>query len=194
MGVVAAILVGGASRRMGQDKALVEVAGRPMIEIIAGAARTATEQVFTVGRGEPVAGIPSIPDPDTETRGTLPGLVAALAHARSHSVLLLAVDQPFVRSETLSALVDRAADWPVVPIDDDTRQVTCAIYPPSLLQEATTELDAGGSIQSLLDRVPHVPVSAQQWRTWGEDGRSWFSADTTAALEEGFRRFGPPAG
>jgi hypothetical protein len=57
---------------------------------------------------------------------------------------------------------------------------------------ATEELAGGGSIQSALDRAAFDPVVEDVWRSWGEDGRSWFSADTPEAIDEGLRRFGPP--
>jgi hypothetical protein len=48
----------------------------------------------------------------------------------------------------------------------------------------------GGSIQTLLDRVSFLPVTPDRWEEWGEDGRSWFSADTPNALDEGQKRYG----
>jgi len=78
----------------------------------------------------------------------------------------------------------------VVPVDDvGVRQVTCAVYPKAIADAAIEEAEADGSIQSLLDRVSFEAVIPEIWVLWGEDGRSWFSVDTHAALEEGIRRF-----
>jgi hypothetical protein len=57
---------------------------------------------------------------------------------------------------------------------------------------AASELEGGGSIQSLLDMSGFRPVVEEEWRGWGEDGRSWFSIDEPANIEEGLSRFGPP--
>jgi molybdopterin-guanine dinucleotide biosynthesis protein A len=105
--------------------------------------------------------------------------------------LIVAVDNVFVRPETLTHLASIDSDLPVVPVDrDGVRQVTCAIYPRQIADLAREESEAGGSIQTLLDRVSFLPVTPDEWEMWGEDGRSWYSADTPAALEEGQRRFG----
>src|SRR5690606_21018946 len=103
-----------------------------------------------------------------------------------------AVDQPWVRSVTVQRLLALESSLPVVPVHDGIRQTTCAVYPGESLQAAKEELEGGGSIQSLLDRISFHPVVESEWRGWGEDGRSWFSADSVTDISEGVRRFGPP--
>ncbi|HSJ27763.1 MAG TPA: hypothetical protein VLB67_06085 [Acidimicrobiia bacterium] len=104
----------------------------------------------------------------------------------------MAVDQPWVRPDTLDRLVAIGGPLPVVPVDGGVRQTTCATYPADALGDIDDELAGGGSIQSLLDRVAFRPVVHDEWSTWGEDGRSWFSADSVSDLEDGLRRFGQP--
>ena len=120
---------------------------------------------------------------------------AALAAALSSggplsAVVAVAVDHPFVRLETLQELVFEFAGKAVVPVENDVRQVTCAVYPAAWTAAAGHELEAGGSLQSLLDRMPHREVTRADWSAWGEDGRSWFSVDDEAALADGLARFG----
>ena len=70
------------------------------------------------------------------------------------------------------------------------RQVTCAVYPTAIADQASEETEGGGSIQSLLDRVALHPVTPDIWSGWGEDGRSWFSVDSPETLAEATERFG----
>ena len=49
------------------------------------------------------------------------------------------------------------------------------------------------SIRSLIAGRSEA-IAADVWQTWGEDGRSWFSADTPEDIETGLGRFGPPPG
>lgn len=189
---LAAILAGGSSSRMGTDKALVEVAGRPMVEWVAEAVAAVTDRVVIAGRSG-LEGFDAIPDPVEGPVGPLAGLVAALAEAASDgtgSVLAVAVDQPFVRPVTLGKLVGLFEGEAVVPEANGIRQVTCAVYPASWHAEALAELEAGGSIQSLLDRMNPRLVAADEWMEWGEDGASWFSVDDAGALASGLERFG----
>lgn len=175
-GCLGAILAGGASTRMGRDKALVPVAGVPMVERVAAALRQAAGEVVVVGREGSLVGIRCLPDRVDGPRGPLAGLANALAAAEGRPVLLVAVDQPLVRPETLQHLAARIGpDRAVVPLAGGTRQVTCAAYPASWAAEAARE---AGSVQSLLDRLPFDAVAEEEWRTWGEDGRSWLSVDS----------------
>jgi molybdopterin-guanine dinucleotide biosynthesis protein A len=104
--------------------------------------------------------------------------------------LLLAVDQPWVRSSTLVALGQIGGT--VVPVSDGVRQVTCALYSPSLASLAAIETARGGSLQSMLDQAPVTEVDPLEWASWDEDGRSWFSVDTPADLHRGRKLFGTP--
>jgi molybdopterin-guanine dinucleotide biosynthesis protein A len=178
---------------MGADKALAEVAGRPMVEWVADAVRAVTPDVVVVGRSGNLAGLECVPDDHPARRGPLAGLATALRIADDRPVLLVAVDQPWVRVDSLRALLEPAGPLhAVVPIAGGARQITCAVYPDSWLERAVAEDAADGSIQSLLDDLLYRPIEEPEWRSWGEDGRSWFSVDTEPALEEGKALFGPP--
>lgn len=123
-------------------------------------------------------------------RGPLAGIVSALSRMEEDRVLIVAVDQPFVRTQTLARLGELESRIPVVPVDEEgVRQVTCAVYPKAIAAAALEEAEADGSIQSLLDRVSFQAVIPETWALWGEDGRSWFSVDAPGALDEGIRRF-----
>ncbi len=177
---------------MGHDKAAAAVAGRSMLEWVSEALSRATERVLIVGRSQ-APGHTAIPDPGDRYRGPLAGLAAAASREPGATLVVAAVDQPWVRPETMRRLVARTTTLPVVPVDDHgARQTTCAVYPARSLGDIREELDAGGSIQSLLDRVAFDPVVPAEWREWGEDGRSWFSVDRPEHIAEGLDRFGVP--
>ena len=180
---------------MGRDKALVEVGGRQMWEWVRTALEPVCERVVAAGRPDGLGSVEGLADPDDGRRGPLAGLVSALRAARSSPVMLVATDQPWVRVQTLEGLVSSFHDLPVVPISTDgSRQTTCALFPPGVLSVALDELLADGSIQSVLDRTAFDQIEEDQWRTWGEDGRSWFSVDTPDALKAGLQRYGVPTG
>jgi molybdopterin-guanine dinucleotide biosynthesis protein A len=149
----------------------------------------AVDQIVVAGRAE-LLGERGIADPSGLRRGPLAGLAVALAEGRP--ALVVAVDQPWLRPVTAQCLARSDADEAVVPVEGGVRQTTCAFYPPGLSPLAASELAGGGSIQSLLDMSGFRPVLEEEWRSWGEDGRSWFSVDEPADIEEGLKRFGPP--
>ena len=178
---------------MGRDKALVPVSGRPMVEWVATALGSVTDRLVVLGRSGSLAGIGCVPDDHPARRGPLAGLATALRIAEGAPTVLVAVDQPWVRPETLAALLEQAGPLhAVVPMAEGARQVTCGIYPASWAERAAAEDADNGSVQSLLDDLLMRPIEEAEWQSWGEDGRSWFSVDTDEDLEEGSSRFGPP--
>lgn len=183
-----AVLAGGASRRMGRDKPFVRVAGRRMADWVLEAAESVGE-VLVVGRLGTFLDRPAAVDIVGGRRGPGAGLATALARARG-PVVLVAADQPWLRPTTLRALVERFDGRAVVPREDGHFQVTCAIYPPSLARPMTHAARLGRSIRSVLET--HEVDLVDDWASWGEDGRSWYSVDTEDAIEHGLAAFGLP--
>lgn len=173
---------------MGRDKADVEIERRSMLSMVSAAIAEVVSRTVLLGpdRADWECWADAV-----HAQGPLAGIATALERTTSDRVLILAVDQPFVRTETLRRLCDIDSDLPVVPVDDTgTRQVTCAVYPRSISPAAADEAASGGSIQTLLDRVSFRPVAPDEWEGWGEDGRSWFSVNTNDDLKIGIRRYG----
>jgi molybdopterin-guanine dinucleotide biosynthesis protein A len=182
-----AILTGGRSTRMGRDKTEVEVQGRPMLDWVATALSSVTDHLVVLGSDRP--GWECWPD-SVHAEGPLAGIATALSRTDRARVVVVAVDHPFVSSQFLEQLVGVDSDLPVIPVDEaGVRQVTCAVYPADIAGAAREEATAGGSIQTLVDRVSFRPVTPEEWRRWGEDGRSWFSVDDEEALQQGVGRF-----
>jgi molybdopterin-guanine dinucleotide biosynthesis protein A len=185
--LLGAVLAGGASRRMGTDKAEVEVSGSTLLDRVASAVAEVADRVVVLGGDR--QGYESWPD-RVPGSGPLAGLATALSQMTEDRALVVAVDNAFVQPETLAHLALVESDLPVVPVDHaGVRQVTCAVYPRQIAGQAVEEAESGGSVQTLLDRVSFLPVTPEQWEAWGEDGRSWYSADTPEALDAGLRRF-----
>jgi molybdopterin-guanine dinucleotide biosynthesis protein A len=172
---------------MGRDKAEVLVAGTSMLRRVEVALTPVVDRIVILGPDRD--GWECWPD-SVHAEGPLAGIATALSRAGSGRIIVVAVDHPFVRSDFLRRIVAIESDLPVVPVDETgVRQVTCAVYPASIAAAAVEEAVAGGSIQTLLDRVSFRPVAPEEWRRWGEDGRSWFSIDSESALAEAQHRF-----
>lgn len=192
---VGVILAGGASTRMGSDKAMIEVAGRPMISWVSEALGSVASRLLV--SGEPRKGLLTdvefISDDDDTTRGPLAGLASAMRQVEVDTPLIVvAVDHPWVATATLDAMISMFTGLPVVPVPDGVRQPTCAVYPANLALVALRELNSGGSVQSMLDRTSFDPFTEAAAEACHEDGRSWFSVDTPEKIETGLELFGVP--
>lgn len=104
------VLAGGQSSRMGQDKALLEFAGEPLIVRALTILRRAGLQPTIAGaRSALSAFAPVIEDTaDTPGMGPLSGICAALSATTARYAVFLPVDQPFMPSSLITCLLTHA--------------------------------------------------------------------------------------
>ena len=131
-----AILAGGQSRRMGCNKAFLELGSSTVLEkVISAATPLAMEIMLIADNTANFArfGQPVFPDLDTGL-GPIGGLRTALVHAPSEALLLLACDLPFLKTEFLYFLVDKLqTHQAVVPRNSKGLEHLCALYTRSCL-------------------------------------------------------------
>jgi molybdopterin-guanine dinucleotide biosynthesis protein A len=141
------ILVGGASSRMGADKAGLSLGGRSFVERIAVALQSVAENIRLVGaRDERDAlGLAVVRDVYAKW-GALGGLHAALAAARAPWAAIVACDLPFVTGELFVRLASLRENFDaVVPVQPCGRpQPLCALYRRETCRPRAEELIAAG--------------------------------------------------
>lgn len=160
-GVEGFILAGGASSRMGMDKARLLLGGRSFTERIAGALRAVTPDVsFVSSRSESLdASLPLVADIHRDC-GALGGMHAALSVARAPWAAIVSCDLPFVTGELFRRLTDFCVEETdaVAPLQPDNRpQPLCALYSPARCLPLVEQLLRDG------ERRPRVLL--QQLRT-----------------------------
>jgi molybdopterin-guanine dinucleotide biosynthesis protein A len=159
------VLVGGESRRMGSDKALLELEREPLL---LRAARLLDRFVDTVTLlGSPARysrfGLAVLADEFT-VAGPLAGLATALKHSSHEWNLFLACDLPLVNEHVIQLLTERMATsyaQAIVPRTTDGWQPLCAAYHRSclpLMEEALARRDL--SIVKLFTTLRVEPVDA----------------------------------
>jgi molybdopterin-guanine dinucleotide biosynthesis protein A len=106
--VAAFVLAGGQSSRMGRDKALVELAGQPLIAHALGVLRGAgLEPKIAGARTDLQSYAPVIAD-TAQDRGPLAGICAALASTSWERTVFLSVDLPLIPSSLIEFLIQHA--------------------------------------------------------------------------------------
>ena len=135
-GFSGAVLCGGTSRRMGRDKATLEVDGTAMAVRVAAALREAgAADVLAIG-GDATAlealGLHVVPD-DEPSEGPFPATLTALRHAEAEVVVVLSCDLLAPDPETIRSLVERLRGAPAevagaVPLVDAEPQWTHAAW------------------------------------------------------------------
>ncbi|MBC8167279.1 MAG: molybdenum cofactor guanylyltransferase [Bryobacteraceae bacterium] len=125
------ILVGGASSRMGTDKAALLLEGRTFVQRIAEELLAVTDSVTLIGKdsGKLQPNLPSAPDA-YENWGALGGVHAALSASQSQWSLIVACDLPFVTAGLFARLAGLREDFEAVAaIQKDGRpQPLAALY------------------------------------------------------------------
>jgi molybdopterin-guanine dinucleotide biosynthesis protein A len=135
MNFSAVILAGGKSRRMGRDKAWLEIGGQPLLARQIATVRAAgAMEVFISGRANvdySVFGCQVLQDrfPDA---GPLAGIEAALAAATHPLLLVLAVDLPEMPPQFLRWLTAGCAESSgLIPCLNGRIEPLAAVYPRS---------------------------------------------------------------
>ena len=149
MTLAAAVLAGGASRRMGRTKALIDIDGVAMADRVIAAARgVGAEPVFLVGGDADeleTLDAAVVPD-DHPGEGPVGGVLTALRHVagRSDRVVVLSCDLPAIETETL---------WPLVQAEagDGFSRVWVAAADRLEPMVAIWSVDARERIQELFD-------------------------------------------
>lgn len=168
--VAGLLLTGGASRRMGSDKALLEVDGQRFVDRTAAALCAVADPVLEVGPGR--SALPAVRE-DPPGSGPLAAVVTGAAALRGagHAgpVIVLAVDMPSVTVGLLRLLAARPGPTTAVPRAGGHPQVLCARYGPDALAGAERLLGAGGvSLRKLLEAMDARGevgwIEPEEWR------------------------------
>ncbi|GAT13864.1 molybdenum cofactor guanylyltransferase [Mycolicibacterium thermoresistibile] len=159
--LAAVVLAGGASRRMGRDKATLVYDGSTLVERTVNAVAARCSPVFVVA-----APGQALPELDAEVlrdelRGVGPLLATgrglrAAAEAGRELAFVCAVDMPFLTPEVIDTLAGPAARIPGVEIVlpwDGREQYLAGIYRTALADRITGLIEAGErSMKALITR------------------------------------------
>jgi molybdopterin-guanine dinucleotide biosynthesis protein A len=126
------VLTGGASTRMGRDKALLPIEGSTLVECTAEKVRAAAGSVTLIGAPERYAalGIPALADEVTGC-GPIGGVYTALKHTATDWNLIVACDMPGIDVRFLSRLLAAAHEAGALclaPRDASGLHPLCAVY------------------------------------------------------------------
>ena len=153
----AAILAGGKSSRMGQDKSLLPVNGKPLIRHIYRQLLGQFDDIL-VSTNDPAKhaflGARSVPDREPG-QGPLAGIASAVEAARHERVFVVACDIPVIDLDTAKRMMVLAEDFDcVIPRSSVGHEPLFAVYRKSALPAIRAVLEAGERrISAIFPRV-----------------------------------------
>ncbi|UAB79371.1 molybdenum cofactor guanylyltransferase [Erythrobacter sp. SCSIO 43205] len=149
------ILAGGQSRRFGEDKALAELAGKPLLEHVLERVRGQTSGPIAINAPSPGSferwGLPIIRDLLSDSIGPLAGILTAMEWASANGaeqVVTLAVDLPFVPLDFVEKLNAQGA--PTIAVSEDRWHPVNGLW----------RVDQYGALRAQIDSRWH---SAHSW-------------------------------
>jgi len=182
----AAILAGGASRRMGRDKGSLPYGASTLAEFQTSRLAAIFQEVWLVAKqppGYPFGSARPLLD-DAPEEAAVHGLRRALREAKDR-VFVLAVDLPALSAAVIRAIGERglATRAPaLIPRADGRLQPLAAVWRRTALSELDRRVLEGElSLQGLAEAVGAEILPEQDWRAIDPSGNSFLNVNT---LEE----------
>jgi molybdopterin-guanine dinucleotide biosynthesis protein A len=163
----AAILAGGRSSRMGEPKAGIELAGRPLISYPIAAARIAGLEPLVVAKAAstlPELDCAFVTEPDEPTH-PLAGIVAALEHV-GEPIVAIACDHPLLPPDLLAELASSGA--PLAMPANPRPQPLVARYSPELLPRLRAALVMDEPLVKLAAELDGDTIATTRLRHFGD--------------------------
>lgn len=174
--ITAFILAGGASSRMGADKARLDWHGRPLAQFMVESLTPLFHRVAVIARA-PLEGVADCIVESGPTRHPALGWITALENARTHWVFIIAVDMPLVSPDVIRGMAALRpvgdAPTPIVPrLRDGRWQPLHAIVPRSVLADVRNwhREQPDGAMQALCDFLGAAPYGPERWTPLDAEG------------------------
>jgi molybdopterin-guanine dinucleotide biosynthesis protein A len=190
--ITGVVLAGGKSSRMGQNKALMTLGGRRLIDRVVDVLRQVFSNLLLVTNSPEVyadLGLSMAQDvfPD---KGSLGGLYSAIYHAPTPYSFVVACDMPYLQSTVLDYLLTQIAEYDVViPDIRGELQPLHAVYNKTCLPPIQRRLEANRlKIVGFLPEVHVRTVQADELQSFDPDLRTFQNLNTweefSAAIQQ----------
>jgi molybdopterin-guanine dinucleotide biosynthesis protein A len=192
------VLAGGASSRMGRDKAGLVLRGKTLLERAVDIARAAGGEVCIVGSGDYIIRaskalrVPVLAD-SFPGQGPLAGIHAALtSNYTSELNFVLAVDTPFVTPSFVDYLLNLARESPalvIAPRIDERLHPLCAVYRRAFAECAAGALAHGrNKIEAAIPADALEVLTQEELRHAAFDPAMFANLNTPVDFAEAERR------
>ena len=189
--ITAAVLAGGRSMRMGVDKTLLDVDGRPLImRVVDAVSEVCAHTIVATNRPESLDDLGLSADvrilrDEVAYQGPLGGLATALAETTDEWMLAVGADMPHLTPRVIRALWELRGDADaVVPVTPKGLEPLLALYRVEACLPAAREVLATGRrrIVAVFGHVKTVEVPEDALRRVDPDLRSLINVNTPADL------------
>jgi molybdenum cofactor guanylyltransferase/molybdopterin-guanine dinucleotide biosynthesis protein MobB len=195
--IAGVLLAGGLSRRMGGgDKALLRLAGRPLIQHAAERIAPQVGALILNANGDPARfpalGLPVVPDETADFPGPLAGVLTALHWFRrerpqTRAVVSVSADAPFIPGDLVARLADALAAHDAARVavaqSRGRRHHVIGLWRPDAAGEIAAALARGErKAETMVDRLGAVAVPFADLDIGGQAVDPFFNVNTPEDL------------
>ena len=203
--VTGVILAGGKSRRMGQNKALIQLGENSLIEHVIRRTRLVADELLLITNSPAEYTHLNVPMHGDIVSGTgaLGGIYTGLTHASYDVVLCVGCDNPFLVPNLLTYLVSVLGDYdavmpytssrnenigvtnPSYSTDQSTLQTLCAAYSKRclpIIEQMLNEPEL--RVHALQERANILTLAPEIWKAYDSEGHSFFNVNTPEDFEK----------
>jgi molybdenum cofactor guanylyltransferase len=189
--MVGAVLAGGLSRRMGEPKAVVELAGRPLVARVVSTVGSAGLDPIVVAKPDsplPPLDCRVLSEP-SEPRHPLTGLLTALRASAGRGVIAIACDMPLVPAKFLRWLAEIDAPVAVCEVGGRLEPLLGRYAPEASAALAAALADGAAMREAVAALDPHV-VTEREIARFGDPARIVFNVNSPEDLAAAERLLG----
>lgn len=191
------VLAGGGSTRFGRDKALVELAGKPMLARMIELMRRFEQDVKIVAApGKYSSFGAEVVEDRWPGEGPLGGIITALIHAEEIDVqcgwnFIVSCDMPFLNPDWMQYLVERAtqsAAQVVLPHSTNGPEPLCAVWRTDARADIQEQFEKGlRKVTAAIAKLKSEVLDEADWKRFDSAGRLFWNMNTAADYEEARR-------
>lgn len=184
----AIILGGGRSSRIGRDKCVLEIDGRPILEVVLSKLKPLFEEMILVTNTPDVHGNNSdlkIVTDEVPYQGPLGGILAGLSSSLHRYNLVVACDMPFLNIDLIQFLFDQISGADVViPCSKKGIEPLHAVYSTDCIPAIREKLECGEKrVVSFFDQVRVHYVKKEKVKELDPQYLSFFNINTVEDWE-----------
>lgn len=182
MNVGAIILAGGKSSRMGTDKGLLSLNGKPMVAHVMDILKPITDDIIIISNNVAyeVFGVPVYEDLIKDA-GPLAGIYTGLKHSKHDKNIVVSCDVPFVSEKLLHYLINSCKNYDVtIPIKNNKTHQVIGLYDKKCVPIFKNELYNNQlKMKVALEKINLNIVDANQF-----DEKEFINVNTPIELKE----------
>jgi molybdopterin-guanine dinucleotide biosynthesis protein A len=182
------ILAGGENRRMGTDKAFLDVAGRPLVERVINVLKGLFERVIIVTNSPQSYAryAVSVVTDAIDKRGPLTGIYSGLLASKDEYNFVAACDMPFLNSGLIGHMAKEAEGYDVVvPEIRGNVEPLHAVYHKRLLPLIESQIRRDSrQIRKIFESVKVRRIVEEEIARFDPDKRSFINLNTPQEYKE----------